>query len=149
MDNEPVGGPPPVHVRDKRGEFMKGRPPVFTHATDPLDADDWLRTLEKQLDIAQCNDMEKVLYASWQLQGAAQDWWDSFKFGHPAKAAPITWAEFIENFRSYRIPEGLMELKREEFRALEQKSMTMSEYRDRFTQLSRYAPDEVAKYSDK
>jgi hypothetical protein len=69
MDNEPVGGPPPVHVRAKRGEFMKGHPPVFTHSTDPLDADDWLRTVEKQLDIAQCNDMEKVLYASGQLQG--------------------------------------------------------------------------------
>jgi hypothetical protein len=69
MDNEPVRGPPPVHVRDKRGEFMKGHPPVFTHSTNPLDADDWLRTVEKQLDIAQCNDMEKVLYASGQLQG--------------------------------------------------------------------------------
>jgi hypothetical protein len=50
--------------------------------------------VEKQLDIAQCNDMEKVLYASGQLQGAAQDWWDSFKFGRPANAAPITWVEF-------------------------------------------------------
>jgi hypothetical protein len=69
MDNEPVGGPPPVHVRDKRGEFMKGCPLVFTHSTDLLDADDWLRTVEKQLDIAQCNDMKKVLYASGQLQG--------------------------------------------------------------------------------
>jgi hypothetical protein len=65
--NQPAGGLPPVHVRDKHGEFMKGRPPVFTHATDPLDAEDWLRTVEKQLDIAQCNDMEKVLYASGQL----------------------------------------------------------------------------------
>jgi hypothetical protein len=114
-----------------------------------LDADDWLRTVEKQLDIAQCNDMEKVLYASGQLQGAAQDWWDSFKFGHPANVAPITWAEFTENFISYHIPEGLMELKREEFRSLRQRSMTMSEYRDRFTQLSRYAPNEVARDSDK
>jgi NACalpha-BTF3-like transcription factor len=75
MDNEPVEGLPPVHVRDKHGEFMKRRPPVFTQSIDPLDADDWLRTVEKQLDIAQCNDMEKVLYASGQLQGAAQDWW--------------------------------------------------------------------------
>jgi hypothetical protein len=149
MDNEPVRGPPPVHVRDKHGEFMKGRPPVFTHSTDPLDADDWLRTVEKQLDITQCNDMEKVLYASGQLQGAAQDWWDSLKFGRPANAAPITWAEFTENFRSYHIPDGLMELKREEFRSLRQRSMTVSEYRDRFTQLSRYAPNEVAKDSDK
>jgi hypothetical protein len=128
---------------------MKGHPPVFTHAIDPLDADDWLRTVEKQPDIAQCNDMEKVLYASGQLQGAAQDWWDSFMFGHPANATPITWAEFTENFRLYHIPEGFMELKREEFRSLKQKSMTVSEYHDRFTQLSHYALDDVDKDSDK
>ena len=34
LDNEPARGPPPVQVRDKHGEFMKGRPPVFTHASD-------------------------------------------------------------------------------------------------------------------
>ena len=78
LDNEHARGPPPVQVRDKRGEFMKGRPPVFTHASDPMEADDWLRAVEKQLNIAQCNDLEKVLYASGQLQGAAQDWWESF-----------------------------------------------------------------------
>ena len=43
---------------------MKGRPPVFTHASDPMEVDDWLRAVEKQLNIAQCNDLEKVLYAS-------------------------------------------------------------------------------------
>jgi len=39
MKNLPVGGAPP---RNKRGEFMKGHPPVFNHAADPLEADDWL-----------------------------------------------------------------------------------------------------------
>ena len=73
LDNEHARGLPPVQVRDKHGEFMKGRPPVFTHASDPMEADDWLRAVEKQLNIAQCNDLEKVLYASSQLQGAAQD----------------------------------------------------------------------------
>jgi len=56
--------PPLVHVRDKHGEFMKGRPPVFTHSVDPMEVDDWLHAVEKQLNIAQCNDLEKVLYAS-------------------------------------------------------------------------------------
>jgi hypothetical protein len=79
----------------------------------------------------------------------AQDWWDSFKFGCLANVAPITWAEFTENFRSYHILEGLMELKREEFRSLRQRSMTVSEYHDRFTQLLCYAPGEVARDSDK
>jgi hypothetical protein len=52
LDNEPARGPPPIQVRDKHGEFMKGRPPVFTHASDPMEADDWLHAVEKQLNIA-------------------------------------------------------------------------------------------------
>ena len=57
----PPPPPPPVHVRDKRGEFMKGRPLVFTHSADSMEAGDWLRAVERQLNIAQCNDLEKVL----------------------------------------------------------------------------------------
>jgi hypothetical protein len=64
LGEQPAGAPPPVQVCDKRGKFLKGRPPVFTHASDPMEADDWLRAVEKQLNIAQCNDLEKVLYAS-------------------------------------------------------------------------------------
>jgi hypothetical protein len=60
LDNQPAGAPPPVQVRDKHGELMKGRPPMFTHASDPLEADDWLKAVEKQLNIAQCSDLEKV-----------------------------------------------------------------------------------------
>ena len=47
---------------------MKGHPPIFKHSTDPLQADDWLHAVERQLEIAQCDDKEKVLYASRQLQ---------------------------------------------------------------------------------
>ena len=43
QQNQQVYGAP----RDKRGEFLKGHPPVFSHATDPLEADDWLRAVEK------------------------------------------------------------------------------------------------------
>jgi hypothetical protein len=37
----------------------------------------------------------------------------------------------------------LIELKQEEFRALKQGSVSMSEYRDKLAQLSRYAADKV------
>jgi hypothetical protein len=63
---------------------------VFTHASDPLEADDWLRALEKQLNIPQCNDVKKVLYASSQLQGAAQKWWESYQYERPKNAPPVT-----------------------------------------------------------
>ena len=109
---------------------------MFCDATDPLEADDWLRAVEKQLNIAQCDGQQKVLYASGQLQGEAQDWWEAFEYGRPTNTPPVTWQEFRENFRSYHIPEGLIELKQEEFRALKQGSMSVAEYHDKFAQLS-------------
>jgi len=50
---------------------MSHKPPTFSHAPDPLQADDWIKTIEKMLDIAQCNDRERVLYASGRLEGTA------------------------------------------------------------------------------
>jgi len=55
---------PPI---DKHGEFMKGHPPTFSHTSEPLEADDWLRVVEQQLNIAQCDDHEKVLFVSGQI----------------------------------------------------------------------------------
>ncbi|XP_066382996.1 uncharacterized protein [Miscanthus floridulus] len=135
-------GNAPPQVRDKRGDFLKGHPPIFMHSTDPLQADDWLCAIERQLEIAQCDDKEKVLYASRQLQGATLDWWDSFRFGH-TEANPITWQEFCGAFRSQHVPAGLIKLKKKEFLALKQGSMSIVEYRDKFIQLSWYAPTKV------
>jgi hypothetical protein len=61
----------PQVLRDKRIEFMRGHPPVFAHSVDPMYAEDWLRTVERELHTAQCNDHEKVLYGPRQLRGAA------------------------------------------------------------------------------
>jgi hypothetical protein len=49
---------------NKHREFMSDRLPVFTYAANPLEADDWLKTIGKMLTTAQCNDREKVLYAA-------------------------------------------------------------------------------------
>jgi hypothetical protein len=114
--------------------------PAFSHAVDPLDANDWLKVIGNKLDITQCNDQEKVLYASGRLEGAASDWWDAFTATH-ANVDAITWQEFQVNFHAHHIPSGTMKLK--EFLSLTQGNMTISEYRDCFTQLSRYAPEEV------
>jgi hypothetical protein len=39
--------PPPPQPRDRRADFLRGHPPTFSHATDPLQADDWLRSVER------------------------------------------------------------------------------------------------------
>jgi hypothetical protein len=42
----------PQMPRDKRAEFMRGHPPVFAHSADPMDAEDWLCTVERELHTA-------------------------------------------------------------------------------------------------
>ena len=113
--------------RDRHGKFMKGCPPIFDHCSELIEADDWLKSVERHLEIAQCNDREKVLFASGQLQGAALDWWDFYTCSH-ATPANITWQEFKDSFRSHHMPAGLIKLKKEEFLSLKQGSMSISGY---------------------
>jgi hypothetical protein len=42
----------PQMPRDKRAEFMRGHPPVFAHSADLMDAEDWPRTMERELHTA-------------------------------------------------------------------------------------------------
>jgi hypothetical protein len=58
VQQQPPPPQPPMQVqmpqvpRDKRAEFMSGHPPVFAHSVDPMDAEDWLRTVERELHTA-------------------------------------------------------------------------------------------------
>ena len=36
----------------KLSDFQRTKPPSFSQVIDPLEADDWLRTIEKKLEIA-------------------------------------------------------------------------------------------------
>jgi hypothetical protein len=107
-----------------------------------MDADDWLKTIEKKLQVVQCNNREKVLLASHQLEGPAADWWDAYVEAHEEPKS-INWQEFKNSFRSHHVALRVMKLKKKEFKDLMQGSMTVSEYVTRFTQLSCYALDNM------
>jgi hypothetical protein len=64
---------PQPQQRDKLGEFQRTKPPTFSHSIEPMDADDWMKTIEKKLQVIQCNNREKVPFASHQLEGPAAD----------------------------------------------------------------------------
>jgi hypothetical protein len=108
-----------------------------------MDAEDWLCTVDRELHTTQCNDRE-VLYGPRQLRGATQSWGESYLATH-ANPEAITWEEFRDNFRRYHVPEGRMIVRKEEFLALKQRPLSVSEYRDKFLQLPRYAPEDVNK----
>ena len=65
--------PPPASQQSKFAEFMRTRPPTFANSSELLDAEDWLRSIAKELAIARCDDREKVLYAAYQCEGTATE----------------------------------------------------------------------------
>jgi hypothetical protein len=66
---QPQAPPPPP--RDRLRDFQHTKPPTFSHAVEPMDDDDWLKSIEKKLQVVQCNNHEQVLLASYQLSGPA------------------------------------------------------------------------------
>jgi hypothetical protein len=107
-----------------------------------MDAEDWLKGVEKKLVIAQCTDREKVLFAAHQLYGTAANWWEMYCNTH-VNVNTITWNEFKAHFRTHYVPRGTMKLKKKEFADLKQGGMTVNECLNSFIQLSRYAPDDI------
>ena len=137
------GGSGGQQQRGGLSEFLRTQPPTFSRWEDPLDADDWLRLVERKLDVAQCQDHEKALFASHQLQGAALSWWENFLAMQPEGQA-VTREAFRTAFRRAHIPAGLMKIKKKEFLALKQGRKSVIEFLHEFNHLARYAPEEVA-----
>nr|AAT85135.1 putative polyprotein [Oryza sativa Japonica Group] len=121
-------GPPPSHL-SKLLDFLRIQPPTFSSTTNPMEANDWLRAIEKKLNLLQCNDQEEVAFANTSckvplLHGRTTTW----------KA---------------QIPEGIMAQKKREFRALQQGTKTVTEYLHEFNRLARYAPEDVRTDAEK
>jgi hypothetical protein len=44
LHTQPQASPP---LRDRVGDFQRTKPPNFSYAMDPMDADEWLKSVEK------------------------------------------------------------------------------------------------------
>ncbi|KAK1682395.1 hypothetical protein QYE76_043243 [Lolium multiflorum] len=104
-------------------------------AEEPLDADDWLQTMENNLEVAGVEAAEKVLFATHYLSGPARAWWTSARAMNAGQM--MTWEDFKLKFSKYHVPQGLIKKMRDEFRELKQGRMSVVEYRDKFLTLSR------------
>src|SRR4051812_45784951 len=58
-------------------DFILLKPPVFRCSSEPLEADDWLRSIECTLDTAHVSLDDRVIFAYF-LEGAALQWWENY-----------------------------------------------------------------------
>jgi hypothetical protein len=108
---------PPPPLKDGLGDFQRTKPPSFSHVIESMDADDWLKSVEKKLQVVQCNNCEKVLLASHQLSGPIASWWDAYVEAHEEPKS-INWPEFRVAFRAHHVPQEVIKLKKMEFQDL-------------------------------
>jgi hypothetical protein len=88
------------------GQFIGMKPPTFSKAEDPLEAEAWIKAIEEN----------KANFAALQMRGEALMWWDHFKTMQQGRV--VTWDEFKQAFKSHHIPKGLMDRKMRELLAL-------------------------------
>src|SRR3954470_2792158 len=74
----PPPPPPPPPQQDRLTRFLRLNPPTFTSSTEPIIADDCLRTINKKLDTVQAVGADRVCYAAHPLEGPAVEWWDNY-----------------------------------------------------------------------
>src|SRR3954470_3162177 len=123
-------------------DFILLKPPVFRCSYEPLEADDWLCSIERKLDTTHVAPDDRVISAVYFLEGAALQWWENYVAMQP-DGHVVTWQEFHDAFRGYHILYELMERKKEEFCSLTQGEMSIHEYVTEFNRLDRYAQDEI------
>jgi hypothetical protein len=99
-------------------DFLANHPPVFADATNPLEADSWLCTIESKFGLLHCIEYQKTLYAAQQLGGAAGAWWASYIATLPDDHH-VPWGEFRTAFRAHHLSTGLLHSKLKEFLDLE------------------------------
>ncbi|KAK1646011.1 hypothetical protein QYE76_063816 [Lolium multiflorum] len=89
------------HPGSKLKNFQNTNPPVFSKTEEPLDADDWLQTMENNLEVAGVEDNEKVLFATHYLAGPARAWWTSARALNAGQM--MTWEDFKLKFSKYHV----------------------------------------------
>ncbi|XP_074377353.1 uncharacterized protein LOC141718878 [Apium graveolens] len=122
-------------------KFQAVKPPEFEGSTDPTKARTWLKEIEKAFALVKDGEDQKTEFASYFLKGEANYWWESKKALEGTEI--VTWERFTEFFLEkyfMRYIKNQMELK---FLELKQRNLSVAEYEAKFTELSRFVPEQV------
>ncbi|GFY88920.1 hypothetical protein Acr_06g0008600 [Actinidia rufa] len=107
-----IGGAPPtilvpIRAIENRATtamkaFLQLRPPTFKGELDPLVTEDWLEQVTRALDTILVTEEElRVLFAFYQLQGDALQWWKTVEeVQYPTRSLPAT--SIVSSGQTYR-----------------------------------------------
>uniref|UniRef100_A0A0D2ZQB0 Retrotransposon gag domain-containing protein n=1 Tax=Brassica oleracea var. oleracea TaxID=109376 RepID=A0A0D2ZQB0_BRAOL len=110
--------------------------PHFEGGTDPFQADQWFRTMEKNFETLMCSEESKKKMEVCYLDKDAAEWWESRD--RQVRHLVTTWAAFKNEFeRKYFTPESKIRLQCQ-FANLVQGAKTVREYESEFMRPRRH-----------
>jgi hypothetical protein len=62
---------------------MDTHPPIFKEAAEPLDAEEWINTMEDKFRVLRMTEVLKTEFVAHQLQGPAGMWWKHHRTTFP------------------------------------------------------------------
>ena len=73
--------------------FRRMKPPEFEGSTNPLEAEEWLTSLQIVLNFMDLTDQKKVFCASYVMKKDAHYWWETVQMRR--NVLEMTWNDFI------------------------------------------------------
>ena len=104
---------------------------------DPEAAYLWLDKVSEFYAVMGCSDEQKVLFLWFLMASRAKDWLEALKRRHPIG---VTWDQVQQAYTDRFYPRIYQDAKIEEFFRLEQRSLTVTEYEQRFSKLMKLVP---------
>ncbi|KAL8105646.1 hypothetical protein AgCh_029445 [Apium graveolens] len=122
--------------------FKSLKPPEFYGSADPVEARAWLKEMEKSFEILSTDEAQKTVFATYLLKGEANYWWEAKK--NMETDAIITWERFSQLFLGKYFPRFMENQRELKFLELRQNNLSVAEYEEKFTELSRFVPEFVS-----
>nr|XP_027088703.1 uncharacterized protein LOC113710054 [Coffea arabica] len=124
--------------------FLKFNSPKFTDEPDPEVAENWLERMANIFAALDYAEERRVTFAIFQFEGAARAWWDMIRGKWERAQTPWTWENLLGKFNEKFLPPLVQEKWEDEFIKVKQGASSVAENEEKFTKLSRYAPELVA-----
>ena len=100
-------------------------------------ANQWLRTVRDTFDLLGTPMKYHVPFAAHKLSFATHTWWETI--GYTYDTCTMTWEVFERLFTEHYFNVDHQQALANEFERLEQGSMTVIDYYNRFTELAQYS----------
>ncbi|XP_059669548.1 uncharacterized protein LOC132314742 [Cornus florida] len=120
-------------------KFVKLMPTLFEGGPNPLVADSFMDRVEKHINAMNlATDKLKITLATYNFVGDAEIWWKTVSHTHNLDT--MTYDTFKKLYHEKYFPAPKRRELKKEFDGLKQGSMTVIEYKNKFTLLLRFTP---------